>query len=241
MFVTKLNAAGSALVYSTYLGGSGGEIGYAIAVDGAGNAYVTGETDSGTQSAGSIPFPTVGAFDASYNGGGDAFVTKINASGNALVYSTFLGGGGTERGYGIAVDSAGSAYVTGHTSSDNASTAAPPAGFPTVGALQANNASPGSSDAFVTKFNAAGNALVYSTYLGGNGSEFSIDGGAIAVDSDGNAYVGGTTRSTNFPGASSSTIQPTLAGTTGRSDGFVVKLNAAGSALLYSTYLGGID
>jgi hypothetical protein len=239
VFVTKLNPSGSALVYSTYLGGSNGEIGYAIAVDGAGNAYVTGETDSGTQTLSSIPFPTVGAFDSTYNGGGDAFVTKINASGNALVYSTFLGGGGNERGYGIAVDSAGSAYVTGHTSSDNASSGGPAGGFPTVGALQANNASLGNSDAFVTKFSAAGNALVYSTYLGGNGSEFSIDGGAIAVDSDGNAYVGGTTRSSNFPGASSSTIQPAWSGTTGRSDGFVVKLNAAGSALLYSTYLGG--
>ena len=152
------------------------------------------------------------------NGGGDAFVTKINASGNALVYSTFLGGGGNERGYGIAVDGAGNAYVTGHTSSDNASSG-PTGGFPTVAPLQPNNNSLGNSDAFVTKFNAAGNGLVYSTYLGGNGSEFSIDGGAIAVDSDGNAYVGGTTRSTNFPGASSSTIQRPSVARHRRSDG----------------------
>ena len=96
---------------------------------------------------------------------------------------------------------------------------------------------PGSFDAFVTKINAAGNALVYSTYLGGNGSEFSIDGGAIAVDGDGNAYVGGLDGSANFPGASTSTIQPIYGG--GVNDGFVVKFNAAGSALLYSTYLGG--
>ncbi len=238
VFVTKLNPAGTALVYSTYLGGSGGDTAYAIAVDTAGNAYVTGETDSGTQSLTSIPFPTVGAFDSSYNGGGDAFVTKINAAGNALVYSTFLGGGGNERGYGIAVDGAGNAYVTGHTSSDNASSG-PGGGFPTAAPLQANNSSLGNFDAFVTKLNATGNALVYSTYLGGSSSEFSIDGGAIAVDGDGNAYVGGTTRSSNFPGAGSSTIQSTLGGTTGRSDGFVVKVSAAGTALLYSTYLGG--
>ena len=197
VFVTKLNAAGSALVYSTYLGGSGGDIGHAIAVDSAGNAYVTGETDSGTPTPTSVPFPTTGAFDATYNLGGDAFVSKLNAAGNALVYSTFLGGGGTERGYGIAVDGSGAAYVTGHTNSDNASSG-PTGGFPTVGPLQANNNSPGIYDAFVTKFSPGG-ALIYSTYLGGTGNEFSLYGGAIAVDSAGNAYVGGSTGA-SFPG-----------------------------------------
>ena len=240
VFVTKLNAAGSALVYSTYLGGSGGDTGYAIAVDSLGNAYATGETDSPTVAGpGNIPFPRVGAFQASYAGGGDAFVAKINASGNALVYSTYFGGSGTERGYGIAVDGSFNAYVTGQTSSTQGIVPGPN-DFPTANPFQAQNASLGSFDAFVSKINAAGSALVYSTFLGGNASEFSIDGGAIAVDSDGNAYVGGTTRSPNFPGASTSTIQPIFGGlVTGRSDGFVVKFNAAGSALLYSTYLGG--
>src|SRR3990167_2290491 len=236
VFVTKLNAAGSALVYSTYLGGSGGDTGYAIAVDSAGNAYVTGATDSPTVAGpGNIPFPTVGAFQASYHLGGDAFITKLNAAGSALVYSTYLGGSGAERGYGIAVDSSFNAYVTGHTNSVQGIVPSP-TDFPTAAPFQAQNGSLGNYDAFVTKINAAGSALVYSTYLGGNASEYSLDGGAIAVDSDGNAYVGGTTASTNFPGVSPSSIQPTIGG---RSDGFVVKFNAAGSALLYSTYLGG--
>jgi len=236
-FVTKLNAAGSALVYSTYLGGSNGDTGYAIAVDSLGNAYVTGETDSGTQTPTTIPFPTAGAFQVSYKGGGDAFITKINAAGNALVYSTYLGGSGNERGYGIAVDSSFNAYVTGHTSTNQGDVPGP-GDFPTAVPFQAQNGSPlGNFDAFVTKINPAGSALVYSTFLGGNFSEFSTYGGAIAVDSNGNAYVGGTTASTNFPEASTSTIQPTYGG--GTKDGFVVKFNAAGSALLYSTYLGG--
>jgi hypothetical protein len=236
VFVTKLNAAGNARVYSTYLGGSGGEIGYAIAVDSTGNAYVTGETDSGIQTPTSIPFPLVGAFQSRYAGGSDAFITKINAAGNALVYSTYLGGSGTERGYGIAVDGSGNAYVTGHTNSSQGNVPSLN-DFPTAAPFQAQNASLGNYDAFVTKLNATGSALVYSTFLGGNASDYSIDGGAITVDSDGNAYVGGTTASTNFPGANTSTIQATNGG--GFNDGFVVKFNALGSALLYSTYLGG--
>ncbi len=240
VFVTKLNPEGTALVYSTYLGGSGNDIGHAIAVDSTGNAYVTGETDSPTAAGpGLIPFPTLGAIQPLYRGGGDAFITKINAAGNALVYSTYLGGSGNERGYGIAVDASFNAYVTGHTSSSQGSVPGP-GDFPTAAPLQAQNASLGNFDAFVTKINPAGSALVYSTFLGGNASEFSIDGGAIAVDSGGSAYVGGTTGSPNFPGAGTSTIQPTWGGVaTGRSDGFVVKFNAAGSALMYSTYLGG--
>ncbi len=228
VFVAKLNVAGTALVYSTYLGGSSSDIGRAIAVDSTGNAYVTGETDSPTVGAGAIPFPLVGPIQPIYGLIGDAFVTKLNAAGNALVYSTYLGGSGSDRGYGIALDGLGNAYVTGHTNSLN---------FPIAAAFQPANASPGLYDAFVAKLNAAGSALVYSTYLGGNANEFSIDGGAIAVDSDGSAYVGGTTISPNFPGAGTSTIQATFGGGTG--DGFVVKFNAAGSALVYSTYLGG--
>ena len=149
-----------------------------------------------------------------------------------MEYSSYLGGSGTERGYGIAVDSSYSAYLAGHTSSVNG-----PGNFPTVAPFQPQNGSPGSFDAFITKINPSGSALVYSTYLGGNGSEYSLDGGAIAVDGNGNAYVGGTTASANFPGASASTIQATNGG--GANDGFVVKFDPSGSALIYSTYLGG--
>ncbi len=235
VFVTKLNAAGNAVVYSTYLGGNGGDTGFAIAVDSTDNAYVTGETNS----SGISPFPTVGAFQTTHRGGGDAVITKLNASGSALLYSTYLGGSGNERGYGIAVDGSDNAYVAGVTNSIQGAVPGP-TDFPTFAAFQPQSGSLGNYDAFVTKINAAGSGLVYSTYLGGSASEYSIDGGAIAVDSDGNAYVGGTTASTNFPGVGASLIQSIYGGGTGGAgDGFVVKFNAAGSALVYSTYLGG--
>jgi len=213
-FVTKFNPTGSALVYSTYLGGSGNDRGFGIAVDGGGNAYVAGGTNS-------TNFPTASPFQAARGGGFDAFVTKLNPTGSALVYSTYLGGsGGTSQGVGIAVDSSGNAYVTGNTNSAN---------FPTASSFQA--ALSGPRDAFVTKFNPAGSALVYSTYLGGSGDD---DGGGIAVDSSGNAYVTGNTNSANFPTAS-----PFQAAPGGGFDAFVSKLNPTGSALVYSTYLGG--
>jgi hypothetical protein len=214
-FVTKINAAGSALVYSTYLGGSGNDEGRGIAVDGAGNAYVTGTTTS-------TNFPTASPLQASYGGSYvEAFVTKINSLGNALLYSTYLGGSGGDEGRSIAVDGAGNAYVTGTTASTN---------FPTANPLQASNG--GGADAFVTKINAAGSTLVYSTYLGGSGQD---GGNGIAVDGSGNAYVTGTTSSTNFP--TKNALQASYAG--GNTDAFVTKINAAGSALVYSTYLGG--
>ncbi|MBB3128651.1 putative repeat protein (TIGR01451 family) [Paenibacillus rhizosphaerae] len=206
-----------ALDYSTYLGGSGTETGFAIAVDGAGNAYVTGQTVSSN-------FPlTSGAFQATFAGSSDAFVTKLNAHGSGLVYSTFIGGSGLEIGFGIAVDSAGNAYVTGQTQSTN---------FPvTNGALQTLLG--GGSDAFVTKLNADGSALVYSTYLGGSSGDV---GNAIIVDGTGNAYVTGSTASTNFP-TTSGAFQTTGGGAL--ADVFVTKLNADGTALDYSTYLVG--
>jgi uncharacterized protein (TIGR03437 family) len=214
-FVTKLNAAGSALVYSTYLGGNGVDVGNWIALDSSGNAYVTGETKSSN-------FPTANALQASFGGGvWDAFVTKLDAAGSALVYSTYLGGNGADGAEDVAVDSSGSAYVTGYTDSSN---------FPTGNPLQASYGG-GSYDAFVAKLNAAGSALVYSTYLGGNGYEW---GDGIAVDSSDNAYVAGFTDSSNFP-----TANPLQASSRGGMDVFVTKLNAAGSALVYSTYLGG--
>ena len=225
-FVTKLNAAGNALVYSTYLGGSSFEGGYGIAVDGSGNAYVTGSTFS-------TDFPTATPLQPATGGGFDAFVTKLNAAGSALVYSTYLGGSSVEGGFGIAVDGSGNAYVTGSTSSADFPTASPIQ--PTIGGVIG-----GDIDAFVTKLNAAGNALVYSTYLGGSSSEGGTNSIqlAVAVDASGNAYVAGTTTSTDFPTASP--IQPAHGG--GGAfiwDAFVTKLNAAGNALVYSTYLGG--
>jgi hypothetical protein len=216
-FVTKLNPSGSALVYSTYLGGSGGDSGSGIAVDSAGNVYVTGGT-------GSTDFPvTPGAFQTTYGGNGDAFVSKISATGSALVYSTYLGGSGIygDSGSSIAVDSSGNAYVIGVTSSTD---------FPTMNPFQP--AFGGGLDAFVTKINPTGSALVYSTYLGGSGEDA---GNGIAVDSAGNAYVTGLTRSINFP--TMNPLQPTYGG--GDSDAFVAKINPTGSALVYSTYLGG--
>jgi uncharacterized repeat protein (TIGR01451 family) len=204
------------LLYSSYLGGSGTETGFAIAVDGAGNAFVTGQTVSANFSL------TPGAFQTMLAGSSDAFVTKVNPEGTALVYSTFLGGTSLDLGMGIAVDGAGLAYVTGQTISSN---------FPvTPGAFQTTIG--GNRDGFVTKLNFDGSGLVYSTYLGGS----SVDNGnAIAVDGSGIAYVTGSTSSSNFP-VTSGVFQSTLAGS---SDVFVTKLNAAGSALVYSTYIGG--
>src|SRR5579863_1281901 len=237
-FVSKLNSAGNELVYSTYLGGSNTDVAQSISADPAGNAYVTGYTLS-------ADFPTTtGAFQTTFGGGScgaapqeakpcaDAFVAKLNPTGSALVYSTYLGGGSYDAGQGIAVDGAGNAYVTGFTTSSN---------FPAANALQAgcdNCGFPGeagaqalSSDAFVTKLNPAGSALVYSTYLGGSGAD---TGTGIAVDPPGNAYVTGYTASKDFP-----TMNPLQANTAGGYDAFVTKLKADGSALVYSTYLGG--
>jgi hypothetical protein len=225
-FVTKLNASGSALVYSTYLGGSTYDQAQGIAVDSSGNAYVTGYTWS-------TDFPTVNPLQASLNGGenspcpdstqpcSDAFVSKLNASGSELVYSTYLGGTGSDRGYGIAVDSSGDAYVAGQTGSTD---------FPTANPVQASLK--GKMNAFVSKLNASGSELVYSTYLGGSGND---QANGTSVDSNGNAVVVGLTGSTDFP-----TVNP-LQGSNKSSvgTGFVAEVNAAGSALVYSTYLGG--
>ena len=230
-FVTKLNAAGSALVYSTYLGGSGDDNGSGIAVDSSGNAYVTGYTHS-------TNFPTTAnAFQPAFGGGSiHAFVTKLNAAGSALVYSTYLGGSGGDYGQAIAVDASGNAYVTGQTFSANFPTTenAFQAAFAGGTCVSAASVIYPCGNAFVTKLNAAGSALVYSTYLGGSGGD---SGSGIAVDSSGNAYVTGSTGSTNFPTANA--FQAALATCCGYENAFVTKLNAAGSALVYSTYLGG--
>lgn len=216
-YVTKLNPAGSALVYSTYFGGSSSDSAQSIAIDSSGNAYFTGQTFSAN-----LP-TTAGAFQPTIGGGQDAFATKLNASGTALVYSTYLGGGSDEDGFGIAVDSSGSAYITGDTESTN---------YPTTpGAFQTTLR--GVVDAIVTKFNPAGTSLAYSTYLGGSGQE---NGEGIVVNGAGEAFVVGFTNSTNFP-TTPGALQSTYGG--GSADSFLARLNAAGSSLVYSAYQGG--
>ncbi len=220
-FVAKVNADGTALVYAGYIGGSEVDIGNGIAVDSAGNAYVTGWTSSDQAS-----FPVTVGPDLIHNGGYDAFVAKVSAAGTALVYAGYIGGSGVDISAGIAVDSAGNAYVIGQTNSTEAS-------FPvTVGPGLTYNG--GSRDAFVAKVNAAGSALVYAGYIGGNGND---QGYGIAVDSAGNAYVTGFTDSTeaSFPVLGG----PDLTYNGGTRDAFVAKVNPAGSALVYAGYIGG--
>jgi hypothetical protein len=206
---------GGALVYSTYLGGGGEDQGYGIAIDGSGNAYITGYTSS-------TDFPTTpGAFDISYHASSDVFVSKLNATGTALVYSTYLGGGNNEESRSIALDNSGNAYITGYTSSTD---------FPTTpGAFNTS-----SGGVFVSKLNASGTALIYSTYLGGG------SGYGIALDGSGNAYITGYTSSTDFPTTPGAFDTLYNGGFYGY-DAFVSKLNASGTALVYSTYLGGGD
>jgi uncharacterized repeat protein (TIGR01451 family) len=221
-YVTKFNAAGQ-LVYSTYLGGSNSEVGFGITVDGNGNAYVTGYTLS-------ADFPvTLGVFQSALIGTTDAFVTKLNATGTRLIYSTYLGGGtflGVSQGHGIRVDNTGNAFITGFTTSPD---------FPTtIGVFQPGFH--GTADGFVTKLNSTGTNLVYSTYLGGGYYDYAY---GIAIDDLGNAYITGSTTSADFP-------TTTGAFQTSKGDGFnsaafVTKLNGTGTRLLYSTFLTGTN
>jgi hypothetical protein len=215
-FVTRLNASG-ALQFSTFLGGSNYTWGQSVAVDGSGNGYVTGGDTSGS-------FPTTaGVFQPTSSGGGHAFATKYSPAG-VVLYSTYLGGNSTDYGYGIAVDSAGDAYVTGYSDSGTFT------GAPAGGAQTANN---GNGDAFVAKLNPSGSALLYFTFLGGANLD---EAKSIAIDgsSPPNAYIAGYTSSTGL--ATASAAQTTLAG---GQDGFIAKLNGAGTAFTYVTYLGG--
>lgn len=276
-FVTKLNPAGTAVVYSTFLGGPSSDLGRAIAVDASGAAYVTGSTigrfpvtagafrqaptdapeifaakigptgatleyatylggaGSGqgiaVDSSGSAivagftytpSFPLVSPLQSIYWGGQEGFVAKLDATGTALLYSTFLGGQGEDQATAVAVDSSGSAYVAGYTSGQGYQT--------TSGVYQASLA--GGTDAFILKISSSG-AAVYSTYLGGGSNDRA---NAIAVDGAGNAYVGGQTASANFP-VTAGAFQTIFGG--GGADGFVAKLGPAGAALAYSSYLGG--
>ncbi|MBN2491064.1 MAG: SBBP repeat-containing protein [Planctomycetes bacterium] len=208
------------LLYCGYLGGSGSDSAFAMAVDAGGSVYVTGDTGSDERT-----FPVRVGPDPTSNGGVDAFVAKVNAAGTGLLYCGYLGGAGRQAGYGIAVDAAGNAYVTGQTSSTEQT-------FPvTVGPDLTHN---GSDDAFVAKVNAQGTALVYCGYLGGSGGDY---GHAVAVDAGGHAYVVGNTTSNEqtFPAA----VGPDLTHNGGSYDAFVAKVNAAGTGLVYCGYVGG--
>jgi uncharacterized repeat protein (TIGR02543 family) len=212
-FIAKVNASGNALIYSNYLGGTDYEIGQDVAVNLDGTAYVIGKTLS-------ADFPTQNPIQGSHEGGWDIFIAKVNAAGNALIYSTYLGGSDSDSGNGIVVDLEGAAYVAGSTSSIN---------FPTQNPIQGNHA--GGYDAVIAKISSSGNALIYSTYLGGSDRDIVSD---IAVDSEGAAYVTGSTRSTDFP-----TQNPIQGSHAGNYDVVVAKINSSGNALVYSTYLGG--
>lgn len=215
-FLAKLDATGSQLLYSTYLGGDEYDAAYAVVVDSSGNAYVTGQTNS-------VGFPTTpGASDTSPNGFNDAFVVKLNSMGSALIYSTFLGGKYDDEGFSIALDASDNAYITGYTFSPD---------FPTTpGVFMTNYVF---CEVFVTKLNADASALIYSTYFGGYNDDWPT---SIVVDSSGSAYITGSTNSSDFPvtlGAFDTTF------TGGIHDAFVTKFNATASGLVYSTFLAG--
>lgn len=214
-YVTKLNASGSGLLFSTLVGGGSEEDGNDIAVDGSGNIYVVGQTSSSN-------FPIVNAAQSTITTNcSKGFVTKLNPAVPSFVYSTFLGGNACDVVNSVAADASGNAYVTGTTSSSD---------FPTANAFQPELAGQFGNDAFVTKFTPAG-AFVYSTYLGGS----NFDGGfGIAADATGAAYVTGVTNSSNFP-----TQNPIQTKSGFNDDAFVTKINSNGSALVYSTFLGG--
>ncbi|MBL8194015.1 MAG: SBBP repeat-containing protein [Blastocatellia bacterium] len=209
-FVTKINASGSELVYSTYLGGNDDDQGFSLAVNQQGNVFVTGSTASRN-------FP--GVTEGVLNGITDGFVTELNRQGTAVIYSRFLGGNDEDEASSIAIDSQDNAYITGDTFSPN---------FPLKDGVQANLA--GGQDAFISKLNPSGD-VIYSSYLGGTGNDSAID---IAVDLDGNAYITGSTASSNFP------IKDALQiANAGGGDAFITKITANGKELIFSTYLGG--
>jgi hypothetical protein len=226
VFVTKLNSTGTGLIYSTYIGGSSNDVGYSIAIDGSGNAYITGETYSTDYDT------TPGAFQATNVGIYDVFVTKLNSTGSGLIYSTYIGGSDEDRGNSIAIDHTGNAYVTGETYSTDYDI--------TPDVFQ--NIYGGSQDVFVTKLNSTGTALLYSTYIGGSDYDYAL---SIALDKSGNVYITGWTESTDYDitrgafqtncgGGTTDLVEVGYGG-----DAFITKLNSTGTALIYSTYIGG--
>ena len=240
-FVAKVDVTGNRLIYAGYIGGSSSDEGTGIAVDSAGNAYVSGTTNS-TQAS----FPVTVGPDLTHNGpsgtfGLDAFVAKINPTGTALVYAGYIGGDDVDQGNGIAVDHNGNAYITGITNSTGAS-------FPVrVGPDLTNNAGSGiSSSAFVAKVNTSGTALDYAGFIGGSIGDFGV---GIAVDDAGAAYVTGTSLSKQgfpavvgpdltFNGADNCGLFPFESAPC--SDAFVVKVSAAGTGFDYAGFIGGI-
>jgi hypothetical protein len=235
-FVTKLNHAGSALVYSTYIGGSRTDLGNSITIDADGNAYLTGNTTS-------EDYPvTPGAFQTIYNNlylmdFPDCFVTKLNPTGTSLIYSTFIGGSRIEAGNSIAVDAEGNAYITGNTFSSDYPTT--PGAYQTVwGGHGDGRHSFDAGDAFISKLNPTGNGLVYSTFIGVSCND---QGSSLAIDSDRNAYITGKTYSSDYP-TTPGAFQTVFGGGdiyNGIGDAFVTKLNSTGNDLVYSTFIGG--
>ena len=219
-FVAKLSADGSTVSYATYLGGSGDDRGTDIAVDASGSAYVTGLTASSNFPAST----SIGAYDTSFNGGtSDAFVAKLNSAGSALTYASYLGGGREDVGNALSIDSLGAVYITGNTNSP---------GFPvTAGGFDTQYNDTINPDAYAVKLNAAGNTLVYGTFLGGNSSDYGND---IYTDPTGATYILGTTNSNNLPIRSWGYD----VSYNGYKDVFLLKLNLAGSNLNYATYMG---
>jgi len=221
VFVTKLASSGNVLMYSTYLGGGESESGNAIAVDASGSAIVTGVTSS-------FDFPTQNAFQTD-QGGVDGFVTKFSPSGDAVLFSTYLGGGLADQANDVALDASGDAYLTGWTYSTD---------FPTQNPYQASLGElilvPGSvgPDVFVTKLGSSGDALIYSTYIGGGHDD---RGAAIAVDANGHAYVTGVSYGANYP------VKNPYQYHQGNEDVIVTKLSIAGDSLIYSTFIGGFE
>lgn len=218
-FVAKLNASGSELTYSTFIGGSSEFDSIDdLEVDSAGNAFITGRVSSEN-------YPTTpGAYDRSRNSFEDIFVTKIHPSGGSLVYSTYLGGTDSDFGTGIEVDQAGNAYVGGYTESDD---------YPTTSGAY-DRSHNGLWDAIVTKVNPSGSGLVYSTYIGASGTDFNR---TLAIDSSGNAYFSGSTTSPGYPTTAGAYDQ--IYNGNDAEDAIVTKLNASGTALVFSTFLGG--
>ena len=226
VFVAKISPDGSRLIWSTYLGSGGRDTGFAVAVAGDGSVYVSGVTES-------PDFPVARGAQTTYGGGtSDGFVARIAANGSGIEWSSFIGGGGTDRARGLAIDSTGNAYLTGSTNSDN---------FPSVNAQQPGPFRPEDIDAFVAKFPATGAPLTFSTRLGGGNDDRGL---AIAVDTQNAVYVTGDTLSPGFP-----TVRPIQASSGGSAggvagaftDAFVAKYNPNGNALVYSTFLGGSD
>lgn len=209
-FVAKLDPTGTILIWSSYFGGTGSDEAFGLAVDGSGNAYLCGETNSNG-------LATPGAFDTTRSGT-DAFVAKVNANGT-LAWATYLGGGGIDRGRNCAVDASGQLHLVGGTASSD---------FPTTaGAFDTTYG--GNEDAFVAVLTADGSGLVWSSFLGGAAADF---GRGIAIDGTGNVYATGNTNSADFPDSFGNALG-------GTRDGFVAKVSAGGGALAWSRYLGG--